>query len=205
MVEFINKKYEVLDGDKTLTLKKGQRLLNPFTLKESNVFFVGLRGSGKSTLAKAVARDLGAVFVDTDFKVEEQAGQTIAHLVSEQGWEGFRNLEHQVLEEVCKGKNQVVATGGGIVLRKDNCELLKKHGLVFYLMADVPLLISRLSCDPKTEQRPALSELPVAEELQSCLNRREPLYFAVLDHILPAALPIEELVSRVRQELELRL
>jgi shikimate kinase len=203
MVDFIKKKFEVEDPDVRQVRHKGERVREMFDLGRSNIFFVGLRGSGKTTLARHVARELQGEFKDTDMLVAERAGQTIADLVKVRGWEAFRSLEHEVLAEVCASKGQVVATGGGIVLRADNRELLKKCGQVFYLMATPPLLAARLSAEP-SDHRPGLTGLPLEQELSQTLQEREPLYFDSLHFILQADNPVQDLVRSVMTSLGLQ-
>ncbi|MGM0644801.1 MAG: shikimate kinase AroL [Thermodesulfobacteriota bacterium] len=166
-----------------------------FDPSQGNIFLVGLRASGKSTVGRALASSMGLAFIDTDTAITDHAGISIREIVDREGWEGFRRVEHEVLISICQQKGQVVATGGGIVLLPQNRDLLKQHGQVFYLMADVPLLQSRLAQDPQANNRPALGTAPLDEELQVTFQEREPLYFQVMHHILQAHKPVPELVQ----------
>jgi shikimate kinase len=205
MARFIKKKFEVQDPQESKTYKhSSEQDRSEFELSISNIFFIGLRASGKTTLAKKVAQELQAEFVDTDDLVEQKAGQNIAELVNEQGWEHFRQLEHQVLQEVCSQKGQVVATGGGIVLRDENRELLQCSGQVFYLMADVLDLAARLENAPEKEQRPALTDKSLKEEIVQNLGEREPYYVLLADHVLQAEKSPEELAEDVFVALQMQ-
>lgn len=162
-----------------------------------NIFFIGLRASGKSTLAEKVAQRLNLACLDTDLIIGQKIDQTIAEFVEKNSWPAFRQIETDVLRFICRQKAQVVATGGGIVLKAENRKLLNDSGIVFYLQADVPLLVNRLQLDPKVEQRPALSDKNLSEEIYSSLKEREPYYLECQDHILQASNPLEELVQEV--------
>ena len=197
MGRFIKRKVEVEDPGYTEVYTPGSGHVPEFRLEESNLFFVGLRGSGKSTLARKTAAVLGGDVVDLDELVVERAGCSIAEFVTSRGWEAFRSLEHECLQQVCRLRGQVVATGGGIVLLPENRRLLKTAGRVFYLQAGVKLLAERLKIDPNISSRPPLSALPAEEELAQSLNEREPLYFACLDYILQADKPVDSLVNDV--------
>lgn len=205
MARFIRQKFEVQDPEESKIYKQdSQEYRQEFDLSGLNIFFTGLRGSGKSTLGKRVAKGLQAQFVDTDEKVVEQAGQSIARIVADKGWEAFRELEHKVLKKVSSENGQVIATGGGIVLRDDNRELMQDRGQIFYLMAHVPELLARLENSPETEQRPALSQKSLQEELAETLGQREHLYVSIADHVLQAEKSPEELAEDVYQALGLK-
>lgn len=193
---FIKKKIEVAEPDATMTFRPGQFRRAPFSLEERNIVLVGLRGSGKTTVGRALAERLGCAFVDTDDLVEAQAGATIAEIVAAQGWEAFRAAEEAAVAEACALPGKVVATGGGAVLSAASRALWARQAVVFYLAADIPLLLERLGSGPDP-RRPALTDLPLEEELVACLREREPLYMAVMDHLLQACRTPEELVDDV--------
>ena len=195
---FIKQKVEVRDPDAQTVRRHGEAMNEPaFSLREGSIFFLGPRGSGKSTLAREVASRLQAPAVDTDSRVEERAGRSISQIVSCQGWEAFRDLEQQVLRRICSEPGHVVATGGGIVLRRENRELLRKSGPVFYLLADVSLLLQRLQDEKEHQSRPSLTNESLEQELVQTLRERDPLYQECLDYILPAERTPPELADNV--------
>ncbi len=197
MTKFIKHKIEVEDSGYIEVYTAGAGHAPVFRFQESNLFFIGLRGSGKSTLAAQVAKKLGGSVLDTDDLVMDRIGRSIADYVRIHGWEEFRDLERDCLQEICARRGQIVATGGGLVLLPENRERLKTSGRVFYLQADVGLLASRLQKDPEQSRRPSLSDLPLEEELARTLREREPLYFDCMDYILQAGKTLEELVKDV--------
>nr|AGF93682.1 shikimate kinase II [uncultured organism] len=198
MSDFVKKKVEVEDADLTTVHKHGEYSKSMhFDPEKMNVFFVGPRGSGKSTLAGKVAAELNNDYIDTDDLVVQRAGKSISDIVSVQGWESFRDLEHQVLKDVCSRNNCTVATGGGIVLTPENRELIKQCGIVFYLIADTELLYNRLKDQESDDSRPSLSELPLKEELGKSLIQRENYYLEITHYILQADKDVNELVKDV--------
>jgi shikimate kinase len=196
---FIKQRHEVDDPDATAVHKPGQAKRDSlFDIGRSNVFLIGPRGSGKSTLARHLADRLEAVFQDTDDMVVQAVGESIAEYVGRYGWASFREREREQLQEVCRHRGQVVATGGGLVLQPENRQLMKECGSVFYLMPDVETLLQRLAAE-EDKGRPALFEesLSLREEISRVLQEREPLYFEALHYMLQAGKPIEELLDDV--------
>ena len=197
MVKFVKKRVDVEEAGYTEVHIPGQAHVPEFRLEETNLFFIGLRGSGKTTLASLIAGKLGASFLDTDDLVMERTGRSIADSVQVHGWDEFRALEADCLREIGARQGRVVATGGGIVLLPENRELLKTSGRVFYLQAEVGLLAARLREDPEQTRRPALSDLPLEEELARTLREREPLYLQCTDYLLQAGKTPDELARDV--------
>lgn len=203
---FVIKKQAVEQENLTGVYKAGSYGESPHknaTPADVNLFLVGLRGSGKSTVGRKAAQALGRTFVDTDELIEAKAGTTIAEYVAANGWDAFRQLESQVLEAVCARSGQLVATGGGIVLSQANRDRLESCGKVFYLLASLKTLQARLQADPGADQRPALTNLPANDEMRQMLVERDPLYMQVADFILPAELPVDELVQDMADKVKL--
>ncbi len=153
-----------------------------FIVQQSSlIFLVGYRGTGKSTVARLLAAQLGWEAVDADLLLEARAGRTIRQVFAEEGESGFREREAALLAEICRGQRQVVATGGGIVLRPENRERLREAGWVVWLTADALTLFQRLQADPATqERRPTLTVGGLAE-IEQLLRVRNPLYHACAD------------------------
>lgn len=137
-----------------------------------NVVLIGMTGTGKSTVGRLVAEALGWPHVDIDQRIEAVTGCTIAELFAERGEVWFRQCEHEVLREVLKGEGQVVSTGGGIVLRRDNVALLTEGQFVVALTAKAETLVRRLRGDTS---RPLLAG-DVEARIHKLLCERRGLY-----------------------------
>jgi shikimate kinase len=153
------------------------------------LFLVGYRGTGKSTVGRVLAARLGWAFADADERLEAAAGMSIADVFTAEGEAGFRDRESAVVAEVCRLTNHVVATGGGVVLRPQNRELLKS-GFVAWLTASPETLWERLQTDPTTAgRRPNLTARGGLEEIRHLLAAREPFY----REVAAVAVPTENL------------
>ena len=148
-----------------------------------NVFLVGPMGSGKTTIGRLVARSLGLEFFDCDSELERRTGATVNLIFDIEGEAGFRDRETRMLAELARRDGVLVATGGGAVLRPENRELLRTHGLVVYLETRVEQQIRRLSRDTS---RPLLKAPDRRRRLQKLADERDPLYREVADLTVPS-------------------
>ena len=161
-----------------------------------NIVLIGYRGTGKSTIAKVLAAKLGRGLVSTDKEIVRRAGRSIPEIVSEHGWEHFRDLESEVCRGLAGQDNLVIDTGGGAILRQENVDVLKQHGLLFWLTASVETIAGRIGGDA---HRPSLTGTKsFVEEIQEVLRERTPRYQTAADHVLPTdGRSIDQLVENI--------
>lgn len=166
---------------------------------DKNVYLIGPRACGKTTLGRMLAKRLERPFVDLDEAFVRHTGKTVAQVVETEGWEGFRALESEVLANEADTGGKVVATGGGVVLKEPNRRVLAK-GVVIYLQADPERVVATLLAELNPDQRPALTDLPLEEEVRRTLTEREPFYLACAHFVAPER-PLEEQLERLEGEL----
>lgn len=161
---------------------------------------VGLSGSGKSTVGRMLATALGWPLRDTDAAIVAQQGRPIAAIFADQGEAWFRDLEAEALAEALRDGPAVVATGGGMVLRPANCDLLRQQAYVVWLDASTQTLVARLLAHD--EQRPLLAG-DMTARLDSLRAKRWPLYQAVADlQIVTDDLTAAQMVAQILAEYE---
>lgn len=168
---------------------------------ERNIYLIGARASGKTTLGRKLSARLKRPFVDTDQRVRLRTGRTVSELVDAGGWEAFREAESVALAEAAMFSGQVVSCGGGIVLRQENRDVLAK-GIVLYLKASAEALAGRLLRNPLEAQRPTLTGGGVMDEVSQVLAERGAIYLACAHAVLPAEMPLPELVELAVAEIE---
>jgi shikimate kinase len=127
---------------------------------ERALLLAGMMGAGKSTVGRALARRLGWEFIDTDERVTERSGRSIAELFA-LGEESFRRLESAILAELPE-RGAVVALGGGAVVAPENRALLDAKGVWVWLDARPETLAERVGTDSR---RPLLAGVDAGERL----------------------------------------
>ena len=153
---------------------------------------LGFMGSGKTT----IARKLNPDFVDMDALLEDRLGMPIARFFEEKGEVAFRQVESEILADLLK-TDQVVSTGGGVVISSRNRDLLKQNQDNIYLKADFETLYQRISAD-KDNQRPLFLKNS-KEGLAVIFNERQAWYEEVASRVVDVArLSPEEIIEELR-------
>ncbi len=166
------------------------------------VALVGLPGSGKSSVARLLAQHYGWDTQDTDSLIESHIGCPIRSFFESRGEAAFREVESSVLQAQLEVDGPLVlATGGGIVLRQENREALRKRCLVFYLRSTPEELARRLKHDSK---RPLLQGVDALRKLRELSAVRDPLYRQTAHYVVDANRPtVWGLVHWICMQLEL--
>ncbi len=142
-----------------------------------NIFLIGYRCTGKTSVGKELAEKLGWSFADSDAEIVKEQGMTVAEMVSAQGWDFFREKEQTMIRRLAAGDQQVVATGGGVILNPENVKNMRQSGMVVWLKALPENIKQRIVNDEATSHlRPSLTAKGLVEEIEDVLSIRTPLY-----------------------------
>lgn len=141
-------------------------------LKGVNLYLIGMMGAGKTTVGRELAKQLSYGFVDADNVIEQSTGQSINQLFAIEGEASFRQIESDVMAQICAFTKLVISTGGGVIMQQKNWGYLR-HGLIVWLDVPVELLYTRLAEDTT---RPLLQDVDLKEKLRSLFEQRQALY-----------------------------
>ena len=128
------------------------------------IIFLGYMGAGKTTIGRQLALQLQLPFYDLDWYIESRMRQSIPHIFSSKGEDGFRKIEYNMLHEVAEFENVVISCGGGTPCFYDNIDYMNQQADTIYLKASPEVLYSHLKMG-RTE-RPLLKGKQPEEMLQ---------------------------------------
>ena len=132
-----------------------ENVLDEVRSETLNAILIGMPGAGKTLLGKEIADRMGRAFVDIDDMIEAHEGMSIPEIFAEKGEAYFRRVETEMLEKACIRSGLVIATGGGIVKKKINYNIIKQNGVVIWIKRDLDKL--------ETDGRPLSQTIPLEQ------------------------------------------
>ena len=151
-------------------------------------------GAGKSSVGRCLQRRTGLARFDTDELLTAQFGMSIAQVFGKHGEEKFRDAETEMLRKLATDRPAIIVTGGGIVLRTENVDLLKQLGTVLWLRASETTLFERAS---RRNDRPLLQNEDPRAIFSELFRKREPLYEAAADLRIDTSVKTHDEVAEV--------
>jgi shikimate kinase len=151
-----------------------------------------MMGSGKSSVGACLHRRTGLGLLDTDTIVAANFGMSIPEIFAEHGEETFREAETEALRRMRADEQTIIITGGGIVLRKENVEILRSQAVIVWLDADEETLFARAS---RKANRPLLHAKNPRKTFSQILGARRPLYARIADIRIDTSVLTDEEVA----------
>lgn len=158
--------------------------------EKENIVLIGMPSSGKTTIGKILCKKLNKEFVDTDQKIEEIIKMPIANYLNQQNEKEFRKIEKDVIKTISKQNNQVISTGGGIILDEENIWHLQANGKIIFLDRPLELLTP-------TSSRPLANDF---NKITRLFNERINLYQKYADLIIKNDQSIDEVINKILME-----
>src|ERR1700751_2186315 len=138
-----------------------------------SIALIGMMGAGKSSVGRCLNRRTGMALRDTDEIVASNFRMSVAEIFAEHGEKKFREAETEALRRVRTEEQTIIITGGGIVLRKENVEILRRQAVIVWLDGDEETLFARAS---RKRNRPLLQTKNRRKTFSQILAARRPLY-----------------------------
>jgi shikimate kinase len=138
-----------------------------------NIVLTGFMGTGKTAVSRELARLTGFNQVDVDAEIEKTAGMTITEIFAQFGEPYFRDLETAEIKKVSQGRNLIISTGGGAVLRQENMDALRANGVIICLTATPETIFERTK---DNNERPLLQVEDPIKKIKELLSFRKPYY-----------------------------
>jgi len=159
-----------------------------------------MMGAGKSAVGSCLEKRTGVTQIDTDDIVASKFGISIPEIFSKYGEERFRDAETEALRGIAVDQPAVIMTGGGIVLREGNVDLLKRLGIVVWLDANEEILFERAV---RKGNRPLLEAENRRKTFSQMLQARLPVYAKIANiRVDTSALAADEVTDAIFKLLE---
>ena len=157
-----------------------------------SIVLVGMMGAGKSSVGRCLHRRTALALHDTDQIVAANFGMSIPEIFAEHGEKKFREAETEALRRVRTEEQTIIITGGGIVLRNENVEILKRLGVIVWLDGDEETLFARAS---RKKNRPLLQTKNPRKSFSEILGARRSLYANIADIRVDTSILTDEEVA----------
>jgi shikimate kinase len=159
-----------------------------------NIVLFGFMGTGKTVLAHLLGDRLDRPVLEMDDLIEEREGMKIGRIFAERGEEYFRLRERELVRDLARQGGKIIATGGGLVLDRDNIRDLRKNGILICLTARPEVILRRVA---DQSHRPLLEMGDRLETIKRLLEVRRPAYELIEHQIDTSELTVEEVLERI--------
>ena len=143
-----------------------------------NIYLVGFMGTGKSAVGAALAKVNGFSVVDMDEEIVRREHMSIPEIFERKGEAYFRNAETSLLLDLERQGSMVVSCGGGVTLRQENREIMRRSGVTVYLTAKPETIFERVKDD---ENRPLLKGKKDVAHISEMMEERKSRYESISD------------------------
>jgi shikimate kinase len=158
-----------------------------------------MMGAGKSSVGRCLHRQTGLVLLEIDDIVASKFGMSIPEIFAQYGEKKFREAETEAVCSLPTPEQKIIVTGGGIVLRNENVEILRRQGVIVWLDGDEETLFARAS---RQRNRPLLQTTNPRKSFSQILGVRGPLYANVANiRVDTSALTDEEAAVAILSKL----
>ncbi|MCF0258686.1 MAG: chorismate mutase [Erysipelotrichaceae bacterium] len=146
-----------------------------------NIFLIGFMGVGKSTISQTFKEVFAMDVIEMDQIIAENNGMSISEIFEFHGEPYFRQEETNLLRD-CAGKhNKIISCGGGVAMRQENVDEMKKSGKIVLLTAEPKTILGRVK---GSHDRPLLENNKTEGYISQLMDARRPAYEAAADVVI---------------------
>lgn len=164
-------------------------------MQKKNIILIGFMGTGKTAVGKRLAGILNMSFYDTDQEIEKVTGMSINKLFQKHGEIRLKSEEALIIKKLGKLKNSIIATGGGMIIDRNNIETLKQTGTIICLTADPEIIYERVR---RRNTRPLLRKGDdLHSNIMNLMEEREDFYRSADKTIDTSNLDFDEIITEI--------
>ena len=167
--------------------------------RPANIILVGFMATGKTHVGRSLSQLTGRPLRDADDEIVRRAGCSIGEIFARDGETAFRELETQVITDLCSASQQIISAGGGAFVHPANRDVMLRSGLVFCLTAAPETIYARIQkeADPDAPVRPLLAGADPLQRIRDLLQTRAEAY-SQAHHTIPTdTITVEEAAERI--------
>lgn len=169
-----------------LSVNEIEKAFNHFYLSNTNIVLVGMDGCGKSKLGQTISKMTNIPVYDSDTLLEEAHGKPAFDLYMQLGEEEYRKEEGKIIAKLSQMHGVIIATGGGVIVKKENCENLKLNGKIYFIDRPVYMLARK--------NRPLYTDTPTMYAIH---RKRLPLYERYANMRISNGKTLEQTAKRI--------
>ena len=159
--------------------------------KIKNVSFIGMAGCGKSTIGKALSKNLGINFTDTDLLIEEKFKASLEQIKKDNGYKFVRRAEEEVILSLDK-HIKIISTGGSAIYSEKSMSHLSSFSKIIYINTPLDEIKNRIG---QGQQRGLAA--PEGLSIDEIFQEREPLYKKWADTTLDGKDSVEKILANI--------
>lgn len=149
--------------------------------KKCHIYLIGFMGTGKSTVSRKLKELLQWEEIEMDDEIVRECGMEIPDIFVKYGESYFRDRETALLRKIADRESAVVSCGGGVVLRRENVEIMRNSGIIVLLSAEPETVLQRVKGN---SNRPLLKDRMNVEEISRLMEQRKEAYESACDRVI---------------------
>lgn len=173
----------------------------------NRIYLTGFMAVGKSTIGRILANTIGYNFLDLDHALAAREGMPVVDIFKVKGESYFRKEEATLLRQISEQNRVLVSLGGGTICFGDNCEFMKRNGVLVHIKVNPETLFLRIRAKKDrpiflNEQGDMLPDDAIKVKISEMMTQRLPFYEQAHITYEPQEQPVGQSVDQLKHILE---